>query len=131
MYISIKNEGELLVARGSTFPVKEHLKKFGGVWNPSLHAWTLPLYLDPESTATSLNNILEAEVLKTKLLRAMAPTPESKRADVAEALARGNCHWICCLECEVIDWKRQHTNCRVHSVDGNTFRVRGNIYTGN
>ena len=129
MKLTIQKEGDLLVARGSTYDLKEQLKLYGGRWNPELRAWTLPAHLDIKATAASLNAVLEAEKLKKKLLIAMSQTPEAKKAYVVEALAAG-ASWICCENCQVIDWKRQHTSCQAHAVDGNSFRVRGGLYTG-
>jgi len=39
-------------------------------------------------------------------------------------------YWLCCDKAEIIDFKRKHSACREHAHDGNTFRVGGNIYTG-
>ena len=38
--------------------------------------------------------------------------------------------WICCDKCEVIDWSRKYTMCQACAVDGNAFRVRGVVFTG-
>jgi hypothetical protein len=68
-----------------------------------------------------------AAAAKARVLWALE---EKKRTDAGAAAY----HWICCESCEVLDWKRKHTSCRACAVfDGqswNSFRVRGNIFTG-
>jgi hypothetical protein len=150
-----KNTTHLIVA-GKTFPLKEALKALGARWDSSLSAWTLPVHLDSEHLRNDLNNKLKdvevlerAEKKKEKeaaaAARAYALTPEGQAAAKVAAKARvlwaleqkkktGSYHWICCEHCEVIDWTRQHTSCDPcgsgEGIYRNTFRVRGNIYTG-
>ena len=64
---------------------------------------------------------------KAKVLWALAEkkrTPEGARTY----------YFVCCEQCEVIDWRHAHTSCRAHAEwDGqswNCFRVRGSIFTG-
>jgi len=119
-----------LTVSGTTFAIKEDLKNLGGKWEPDTKSWLLSPALDTLATRTSL----QLKLKEQKAERLYAASPEGKRKQVLAALEHkkgGHYHWICCEECEVIDWQRQHTACRVHSHDGNTFRVRGNIYTGN
>jgi len=149
---------------GSTFDMKEHIKAAGGKWQPDTRTWfidstksiasLLQAKADDEASRAAAQVKVKAE---RKAQRAFDATPEGveanrvKREALAAAArakakaqvlwalgekARGvaGYHWICCEECEVIDWKRQHTACRPCGVwDGqswNTFRVRGSIFTG-
>ena len=129
---------------GKTFNVKDRLKELGGRWNPQASSWSIPVAADSpalredlEAVATQVAKQKKAEeTAANKAARLYAASPEGKAAAAAEekqrikaAVAAGST-WICCENCEVVDWVRQHTNCRACAVDGNTFRVRGNIYTG-
>jgi hypothetical protein len=139
------------------------LKRYGGIWNTEKKIWVFPSAANQEHLRTSIlddiedDNILErAAALKreeqakeerkkaraaTKALKLWKESPEGKaalaleeREKVRQAKAAGT-HWICCEECEVIDWKRQFTSCKIHCVDHgggwiDSFRVRGCIYTG-
>ena len=149
-----------LVIGGKTFYAKEAIKAVGGSWDPSTYSWNLPVHLD----STTLRNDLEAkgkEVYeeerkkkkeekqkeKQRLVaqRIYDATPEGiaqKKAKEKEAVLaaleqnkkNGAFHWICCEQCEVIDWGRKHTSCMAcaewNGQTWNSFRVRGSIFTG-
>jgi len=101
MSIVVIKQGHSLVVEGNTFPFKEYLKAQGGIWNPRARHWTLP-----------------------------ASNQEEITAFLGAGSKRNRPYWICCDECVVIDAKRMHTACTKHAIDGNSFRVRGAIYTG-
>jgi len=128
-----------VLVSGKTFNVKDRLKQIGR-WNPQLSSWSIPAAADSPALREELEALATQkkaeEAAANKAARLYAASPEGKAAAAAEekrrikaAVAAGST-WICCESCEVVDWIRQHTNCRACAVDGNTFRVRGNIYTG-
>lgn len=128
-----------VLVSGKTFNVKDRLKEIGR-WNPQASSWSIPAAKDTPELRDELEALATQkkaeETAANKAARLYAASPEGKAAAAAEekrrikaAVAAGST-WICCEECEVVDWVRQHTNCRACAVDGNTFRVRGNIYTG-
>lgn len=139
-------EGGILV-KGKTYDVKEQLKANGGRWNADANGWMFRHTTNVDELRSRLEKDVEQVILEKKRARkvalaertihrewlrtpeGMAHTAAEARTRVAAAVAAGST-WICCAECEVIDWQRQHSSCQVHAVDGNTFRVRGNIYTG-
>jgi hypothetical protein len=105
-----------------------------------LRLWHLPAWHDHPELRTKLEELAtqkkkEEDAVK-KAVRLYAKSPEGKAVAAAEeklrikaAVAAGST-WICCENCEVIDWIKQHTYCQPCGVDGNSFRVRGNIRTG-
>ena len=133
--------------KGKTYDVKEQLKAKGGRWNAHANGWMFDGSTEVEELRSCLEQDVEQAMLEKKRARkvelaerkmhrewlrtpeGMAYTAAEERKRVAAAVAAGS-PWICCAECEVIDWHRQTSSCQVHAVDGNTFRVRGNIYTG-
>ena len=133
--------------KGKTYDVKEQLKANGGRWNAHANGWIFRDCTDVEELRSRLEEVVEhaavekkrahkVELAERKMHREWLRTPEGmaytaaeEKARVAAAVAAGST-WICCAECEVIDWQRQTSSCQVHAVDGTTFRVRGNIYTG-
>jgi len=138
-----------LIVGGNTFYAKEDIKALGGKWEPSSKTWALPIQLDSTSLRTTLQDkrtateksIKETEKAQKKAEKAYAASPEGRAAAAAaehqlilncleQKKTTGAYHWICCDKCVVIDWKRQHTSCSACAHDGNTFRVRGSIYTG-
>jgi hypothetical protein len=125
---------------GKTFNVKDRLKEVGGRWNPQLSSWSVPAAADTPELRDELETLATQkkaeEAAANKAARLYAASAEGKAAAAAEekrrikaAVAAGS-SWICCNDCQVIDWVRQHTSCQVCAVDGNSFRVRGNIRTG-
>ena len=157
----IREESQL-VLNGSTFDVKEIIKALGGKWNPARRVWTLPLDLDTDETRARLGALSrndqelleEATKAAAAALTAAAEAAAAKKHAKAELLASkiaklrateklrvercvasGNYTWICCDNCEVIDWNKKHTSCRAHAHwDGQswcTFRINGTLYTGN
>ena len=143
MSLSFSTTYTELIVRGNTFLIKEDLKKAGARWNIEIGAWCFPISCD----SISFRNLLKEKVVEAKehekalkkAIRLMAFTPEGiaaaailKKKAVADAYNSGlTKHWMCCANCKVIDWERQHTSCMEHAVDGNSFRVRGMIRTGN
>jgi hypothetical protein len=133
-----------LIVSGQTFYIKEKLKLLGARWNSELTAWTVPVHLDSAYLRNDLETASQdrykeakaAERAESKRLREYSRTPEgikaAKDAEKAAVLAafQAKVHWICCADCEVVDWKRQHTYCGAHSYDGNGFRVSGRLRTG-
>lgn len=143
-----ENGGDDMVVCGKAFYVKEQLKKAGARWNPATKVWTLKVEAATEDLLDELNKLAdvavkaEKDAQKKKLeeaetLAAFYKTPEGKEkqwADIQEIRktpgGAGAYSFICCKECEVIDWVRQHTSCNACGVDGNTFFVRGRLRTG-
>ena len=147
-----KTEANLIIS-GKTFYAKDAIKAVGGKWDPSIYSWTLPAHIDSEMLRKELMEKAgateKAEKKKEKdvkaAARAYAISPEGIAEAKAAAKARvlwaleqkktdGSYHWICCEQCEVIDWGRKHTSCMACAEWGgqswNTFRVRGSIFTG-
>ena len=133
-----------LFVTGKTFPIKEALKALGGVWNSP--RWILPLNADSPLTRARLVEqcrlalIIEKEakeLLKIKEVERQRylASPEAVK-DALKAKEAGNhaLHWICCEQCVVIDWARQHTSCQACGHDNGmwkeTFFVRGCLRTG-
>jgi hypothetical protein len=125
---------------GKTFNIKDRLKEVGGRWNPQKSIWSIPTASDTPELRQELEALArqkkKEEDAAKKAERLYAKSPEGKAVAAAAekqrikaALAAGST-WICCEKCEVIDWIKQHTYCQACGVDGNSFRVRGNIRTG-
>ena len=160
--ITFRREATQLVLTGKTFDVKESIKGLGGKWNPFRRVWTLPLEADTDEVRTQLGAWTRSEeetaevAMKAAAAAAVAAVEAvmaTQRATAAKAAAKrerqrasekdrvrrsvesGDYPWICCENCEVIDWVNRHTSCRVHAHwDGQswcTFRINGSLYTGN
>lgn len=160
--IHFHREPTQLVLTGKTFDVKEAIKSLGGKWNPLRRVWTLPLEADTDEVRVHLGawTISEEEdaedAMKAAAAAAVAAveaTMAAQRSTAAKAAAKrerarkaekervrrcvasGSYPWICCENCEVVDWVNRHTSCRVHAHwDGQswcTFRINGTLYTGN
>ena len=129
-----------------TYDIKEELKMLGAKWHPGHSAWIfrgvqeIPMVkglVGPcEAALVRLENARKQENIAAKAHRAWLKTDEgraateiNKRQRISAAVAAG-CTWICCDKCDVIDWVRRFTDCAAHAVDGNSFRVNGNIRTG-
>jgi len=125
---------------GNTFPYKELLKNLGGRWNPEEKAWKFEESLDV--VRQSVEDAIQDQADKVRAAQAKArkeakekkawdASPEGKKARVLEALKdKKNYFWVCCEQCEVIDWKEQFSYCKAHAVGENAFRLRGHIYDG-
>lgn len=139
-------QGDNVVVNGSSFDFKEIIRCAGARWNPAERKWIFykTTVTDVTELITPAINDLAAFLATEKLRQKAAAkahkkwllTPEgqahsvaSEKARVALAVSQG-VHWICCKECTVIDWVRQHTSCGICAEDGNSFRVRGMIRTG-
>ena len=90
-----------IVVTGKTFDVKEKLKALGGIWNPTLRAWVVPI----------LTEVDRADLL------APAPALPATRPEKPR--------WVCCEKAIIVNASRQTTDCPVHQ-----FRVRGAFFTG-
>jgi hypothetical protein len=146
----LSDDGVLVT--GKTFDVKDILKAKGAVWNPSKSAWFFPK-TDVDTLRASIavevnermdamkiqrNQELAAQKAHKKWLatpEGMAHVAEKEKEKVRWALGQkavGNYSylWICCEECQVVDWNRKSTYCLAHAEDGNAFRINGGIYTG-
>jgi len=125
---------------GKTFNIKDRLKEVGGRWNPQKSIWSIPTASDTPELREELEALAtqkkKEEDAAKKEARIYAKSPEGKVAAAAaekqriKAAVVAGSTWICCENCEVIDWIKQHTYCQACGVDGNSFRVRGNIRTG-
>ena len=141
--IDEKDSSKVIVS-GNTYDVRNDLKKIGGVWNPKASLWSIPTTADTpelrqELEALATQKKAEQDAAK-KAARLYAASSEGKAAAaaaekelilkiVAEKKA-GKYHWICCENCEVIDWDRHHSSCATCGHDGNTFFVNGKLRTG-
>lgn len=152
----LTRENELLVISGKTFDIKDTIKEIGGRWDAARRVWTLPVAMDTEETRAKLGiattaaedrlkaeRKAEREEKKRKVAYRLTPEGQAEARAEARAVVKrcldekaktGKFYWICCEECEVIDWQRQHTSCRACAHwDGqswSSFFVRGSLYTG-
>lgn len=148
MLTFINANGSLLIS-GNTFYAKEAIKARGGRWNPASSSWSLPADLDTEQLRRDIEGeaisaqkaVKKKERVERKAKREYDASPEGMAAAAASEKLRiswcyeqkqktGAYYWLCCADCEVIDWERKHTNCMKCAEYGNSFRVRGGIYTG-
>ncbi len=137
-----------MIVSGKTYTMKDTLKAKGARWSPRHTAWIFP-GSDVDSIRSSLQPEIDARMAEQKREKAakrahklwlatpegMAHTAEQEKEKVRWALgqkASGNYsyHWICCEECEVVDWGRKTTYCLAHAEGGNSFRICGGLYTG-
>lgn len=132
------------VAGTDTFALKDHIKASGGKWQPGTKTWLVPSAgLEPlQKAAQSLSDertmSRKSNRISAKVQREFEKTPEGQKEKalkekqkVLRALTlKGIYHWICCDQCTVLDWQRGYTSCQAHAIDGNSFRVRGALYTG-
>lgn len=130
-----------LVITGKTFPIKDALKALGGVWQSP--CWLLPLNADGplvranlvEQCRRALIAEKEAEKAAEKARFAYLASPEAVK-DALKKKAAGDYSydWICCVNCVVLDWGRQHTHCGSCGADYGghveSFFVRGRLRTG-
>jgi hypothetical protein len=140
---------------GKTFYAKEAIKAAGGKWDAATQRWTISTNVNSE-TLKELEDAAKKGVEKEKEEKkkqrelekeaaAYARTPEGiakrqeeERLKILACLEQkkkdGSFHWICCEECVVVDWGRQHTSCKAcadwNGYYSNSFCVRGRRYTG-
>ena len=132
---------EALIVTGKTFPIKTQLKALGGIWNAP--RWILPLKVDaPLTRARLVENcrlaiIAEKEAMNAaeKARLAYLASPEFiKDALKKKAAGDYSYDWICCTNCVILDWARQHTSCKGCGADYGThiesFFVKGRLRTG-
>lgn len=142
-----ENGGDNMVVCGKSFYVKDRLKKAGARWNPAAGVWTLKAHFATKELLAELNALADSAIKAEKdaekkqqkeaiELAAFYKTPEGKEKqwkhiqEMRKTPAGAAYFFICCKECEVIDWVRQFTSCEACGVDGNTFFVRGRLRTG-
>jgi hypothetical protein len=135
-----------MVVWGKTYYTLKTLKTLGGSWDSKTRVWTLPLEcntpfilegLEREARegvqAEKEEKLLEREIETGEKKRRLefAETPEGRKAlfdasrqQVKSAYESGECPWMCCANCSVVDWKRRHTSCITHE-----FRVNGSLFT--
>jgi hypothetical protein len=130
-----------LIVTGKTFPIKTQLKALGGIWNTP--RWILPLSVDSPLLRANLVEECRVALIAEKAAAAAAEkarlaykySPEFI-ADALKAKADGEStyNWICCANCVVLDWERQHTRCTSCGADYGThiesFFVKGRLRTG-
>jgi len=114
MDLTFTEELDFCKITGKTFIWKEQIKALGGIWNPEQKAWRIPRSTDISELKAS---VLKKEIdICTKLFLSI----EKKTKP----------YWVCCDNALIVDRVRQHSVCRAHAIDGNDFRVRGAIFTG-
>ena len=146
IFITFEEKGDSVNVYGKTFYVKEELKKVGARWN--VNTWTIKAEVATEEFLAGLNAMAHACITAEKAvekkkrddekaLQAFYKTPAGKEqwwAEIQEAkkttVGASLYSFICCKDCEVINWARKHTSCNSCGHDGNTFFVRGILYTG-
>ena len=129
--------------QGKTFHVKDLLKEMGAKWVPAEMAWILPIEKDsPDFRANLLlmakdGAKFEKEKKKAEeaeRLRYMYSPEAVKAALKAKEAGDHSLHWICCDQCKVLDWFKQHTSCQACGHDNGTYKetffVRGRLRTG-
>jgi hypothetical protein len=134
-----------LVISGKAFYAREAIKKLGGRWDPYARAWTLPVHIDSQMLRGDLEKKaaiaaqVEKDMAKAKRIYQVSPEgiADAKQREMMRVISAleekkttGAYYWICCDKCEVLDWHRGHTICQAHAVDGNAFRIRGGLFTG-
>jgi hypothetical protein len=140
-----------LLISGKTFHIKDILKSpsLQGQWDPRNNQWILPIEVDTKelrknlrAAAKGAKEKLKEEQIAQKLFDASPEGVAAKKAKDREIVKNclemkkttGAYHWICCEECEVVDWGRQHTYCDACADNNgffkNGFSVRGRRYTG-
>ena len=131
------------VAGTDTFALKDHIKASGGKWQPGTKTWLVPS-AGLESLLKAVKTMSDERAKEKKAKRLLAKEQrefdnslegqalkaQKAKDQVLQALKTGAYNWICCDQCKVLDWNAAHTSCAAHAVDGNAFRVRGAIYTG-
>ena len=132
-----------------TFALREQIKSVGGKWVATTKTWVILAGSDVEPLWGHLRELSNGRVAAVtarataskkprKPRSSSVKTAEAKKKLVLEALDikanTGRYYWVCCEECEVIDWELGHTSCKVHAIDyglwKQTFRIMGVIYTG-
>ena len=157
MTIHLTCEETGLLVSGKTFEVKETIKSLGGKWDAVRRIWTLPLELDTDEIRTRLGAMLQSKevrmvtaakactvtaaaerhtkaVKKKEKQRAKAEAEHRKLVEWCLADTSGKYSWVCCEQCEIVDFKRGQTSCMAHAHwNGESwcsFRVFGSVYNG-
>jgi hypothetical protein len=143
MSLIFSTNNKSLVITGKTFYIKDVLKTLGAAWNPNLKMWELPIDLDSadlraqlcKKVKINIQNIQANKKAEEKMrIKYLASHEAVMDALKAKESGNMNYHWICCENCVVLDWGRQHTSCQSCGHDNGlwkeTFFVRGRLYTG-
>jgi len=138
-----KADKDKVLISGKTFDIKERLKAVGGTWISEKNTWQIPASADTPSFREGLEIFLtdkkEADRRAVIQAKAYAASPEgiasahkAQKVLIKKILIdkKPQFHWICCEDCEVIDWSRKHTSCNSCGIGGNTFFKEGRLYTG-
>ena len=147
MLVFTKTDKNIMIS-GKTFYAKEAIKSAGGKWDAAARCWTISTSVNSE-TLKELEDAAKEGVKKEKEEKkaeaAFARSPEGiakrqeeERLKILDCLEQkkkdGSFHWICCEQCVVVDWGRQHTSCKAcadwSGQSWNSFCVRGRRYTG-
>jgi hypothetical protein len=116
---------------GNTYGVREVLKGLGAVWLSESKEWLFPARCAEavrgrvDQALAAAKKIRREELAAARAQKAWEASPEGRRARVTLALAAGTHTWICCSECEVLDWTRKTSDCGIHG-----FRLRGSAWDG-
>lgn len=148
-HLKFDTDKTYLSITGKTFHIKEMLKSLNAVWNSEKSCWLLPVHIDSSNLRSNLQEKAYAAEINAKLkekaeraaARAYAASQEGKEEAKAQekftilwALEQknknGSYQWICCENCKIIDWYKQHTTCDSCAEYGNSFRISGRLYTG-
>lgn len=144
---------DYLLIGGKTFYIKDCIKTLGGKWRKESSCWALCIFLDSEELRQAMlgdvnsahKALKKKEREERKAQKAYDASPEgmAAAADAERQRIRwcfeqkqktGAYSWLCCDECQVVDWKRHHTTCmKCAEWDGycwNSFRINGSIFTG-
>lgn len=123
--------------------IKDHLQSLGAEWNSDNESWDFPISSDSvifrigiEEAFNTASNIKgrrhrDYDITPAGAIEKKLQERETIKKCLEENEITGAYRWICCEECEVIDWNRQYTNCVkcAEWIDGtlSSFRVRGVI----
>jgi hypothetical protein len=146
MTIFFTTTNDKIKMQGKTFYVKNFLKEMGAKWVPAETAWTLPIEKDSPDFRANLLLLAKDGANAEKEARKVEKAKEIERQrylyspefvkDALKAKAEGDhsLHWICCDQCKILDWARQHTSCQACGHDNgfwkDTFFVGGRLRTG-
>lgn len=143
MSLIFSTNDKSLIVTGKTFYVKEQIKKLGGIWNAKVKMWEIPVALDSAELRTQLLKETQERIQEERTNKkaeeaarlAYKCSPQAVK-DALKAKAAGDFSydWICCENCVILDWGRQHTSCQSCGYDNGmwkeTFFVRGRLRTG-
>jgi hypothetical protein len=129
-YLQFTINGDSVSVSGKTFHVRNELRTLGGTWDPRRSVWTIPLSVYSGTLKADLISTVTEGMAKEKGLKEDTTKKNRILSALAEKAVTGKYHWICCENCDVMDWSRGITCCRAHGSDGYSVRVYGKLYTG-